>query len=90
MEDKMRYFADVWPDGYYRLFRVHCDDDADFEEFYDAPAQRWTVRDGWVDYPNFQLDFTYSDGDAAWWQRIGADEVETAMQSMRERAASYG
>jgi hypothetical protein len=82
----MRYFADIWlTDGRHGLARVHVDEDADFDAFMAAPAERWTVRTGWSDWPGFQSWMLYSG--CTDYERIAGDGVDEAMQQMRDQAA---
>lgn len=88
----MRYFADfnIGSHDCHGLVRVHCDDDADHKTFMAAEAERWSVRDGWFDRPNFQLDYVHGGEDITRdYAPIPTDRVEAAMESMREQAARF-
>jgi hypothetical protein len=86
MEGELRYYADIdiGSDECHGLVRVHCAEDADHQTFMRASAERWSVRSGWFNCRNFQLDLVHGGGDITRdYGSIPAERVEAAMWSMR-------
>jgi hypothetical protein len=82
----MRYFAD----GRQALIRVHVEDCDDLAAFFDAPAQRYTARAGWIESPSgYNLPSeAINSGDYHPVNRVEAQRIKREMDRRAEVASA--
>jgi hypothetical protein len=82
----MLYYSDGGPGPATDLVRVNVEGNgSDYDAWFAASADRWTVRGGWSPYPHAQLDIGWK-GELF---MVDAGQVGGIQQQMRERSARF-
>jgi len=76
----MLYYSNGGPGPATDLLRVDAPSDHDFSVWRAAKSARWTVRGGWEQFDNAQLDISFT-GD---YSMVDADEVPGIQAQMRD------